>query len=289
MPEFFADAEAAFDDARFVIWGYPFDGTACFRKGTADGPEAIRFHSHNFESWLNELGLDLRDIPAHDWGDVVVAADQEANNRAIEEIVGRIAAAGKFPLGLGGEHSLTPPAVAALKRQFPELGVVILDAHLDYRDGYQGAKWSHAATARRVSEIVGPERVRSLGIRSLSREELRAAREDGLSYVETGWTELREHLSDLVEALDGPLYLSLDMDAIDPAFAPGVGTPEPFGMTPYEVLQVLNFLSDRLVGFDCVETCPPADHGNTAALAARLVRHTIGAVAKAQPHDGAAP
>ena len=222
MPEFFADAEAAFDDARFVIWGYPFDGTACFRKGTADGPEAIRFHSHNFESWLNELGLDLRDIPAHDWGDVVVAADQEANNRAIEE-------------------------------------------------------------------IVGPERVRSLGIRSLSREELRAAREDGLSYVETGWTELREHLSDLVEALDGPLYLSLDMDAIDPAFAPGVGTPEPFGMTPYEVLQVLNFLSDRLVGFDCVETCPPADNGNTAALAARLVRHTIGAVAKAQPHDGAAP
>ena len=113
--------------------------------------------------------------------------------------------------------------------------------------------------------------------------------QDGLSYVETGWTELREHLSDLVEALDGPLYLSLDMDAIDPAFAPGVGTPEPFGMTPYEVLQVLNFLSDRLVGFDCVETCPPADNGNTAALAARLVRHTIGAVAKAQPHDGAAP
>ena len=73
------------------------------------------------------------------------------------------------------------------------------------------------------------------------------------------------------------------MDAIDPAFAPGVGTPEPFGMTPYEVLQALNFLSDRLVGFDCVETCPPADNGNTAALAARLVRHALGAVVKAQP------
>ena len=88
--------------------------------------------------------------------------------------------------------------------------------------------------------------------------------------------------SDIVDTLDGPLYLSLDMDAIDPAFAPGVGTPEPFGMTPYEVLQVLNFLSDRLVGFDCVETCPPADNGNTAALAARLVRHALGAVVKAQ-------
>ena len=283
MPEFFADAEAAFDDARFVIWGYPFDGTACFRKGAAAGPAAIRHHSHNFESWLNELGLDLRDVPAHDWGDVEVVADQEANNRAIGKIVDRIGTAGKFPVGLGGEHSLTPPAVAALKQHYPELVVVVLDAHLDYRDGYQGAKWSHAATTRRVSEIVGVERVRVIGVRSLSREEQQAAREDGLNYVETGWADLREHLSDIIDALDGPLYLSLDMDAIDPAFAPGVGTPEPFGMTPYEVLQALNFLSDRLVGFDCVETCPPADNGNTAALAARLVRHALGAVVKAQP------
>ena len=282
MPEFFADAEAAFDDARFVIWGYPFDGTACFRKGAADGPEAIRHHSHNFESWLNELGLDLRDVPTHDWGDVETVADQEANNSAIGEIVDRIGAAGKFPVGLGGEHSLTPPAVAALKQHYPNLTVVILDAHLDYRDGYQGAKWSHAATTRRVSEIVGVECVRVIGVRSLSREEQQAARGDDLSYIETGWADLREHLSDIVDALDGPLYLSLDMDAIDPAFAPGVGTPEPFGMTPYEVLQVLNFLSDRLVGFDCVETCPPADNGNTAALAARLVRHALGAVVKAQ-------
>jgi len=282
VPEFFADAEAAFDDARFVIWGYPFDGTACFRKGAADGPEAIRHHSHNFESWLNELGLDLRDVPTHDWGDVETAADQEANNSAIGEIVDRIGAAGKFSVGLGGEHSLTPPAVAALKQYYPNLTVVVLDAHLDYRDGYQGAKWSHAATTRRVSEIVGVECVRVIGVRSLSREEQQAAREDDLSYIEAGWVDLREHLSDIVDALDGPLYLSLDMDAIDPAFAPGVGTPEPFGMTPYEVLQVLNFLSDRLVGFDCVETCPPADNGNTAALAARLVRHALGAVVKAQ-------
>jgi|TARA_B100000959_G_scaffold81950_1_gene87207 agmatinase len=282
VPEFFADAEAAFDDARFVIWGYPFDGTACFRKGAADGPEAIRHHSHNFESWLNELGLDLRDVPTHDWGDVETVADQEANNSAIGEIVDRIGAAGKFSVGLGGEHSLTPPAVAALKQYYPNLTVVVLDAHLDYRDGYQGAKWSHAATTRRVSEIVGVECVRVIGVRSLSREEQQAAREDDLSYIEAGWVDLREHLSDIVDALDGPLYLSLDMDAIDPAFAPGVGTPEPFGMTPYEVLQVLNFLSDRLVGFDCVETCPPADNGNTAALAARLVRHALGAVVKAQ-------
>ena len=282
MPEFFADAEAAFDDARFVIWGYPFDGTACFRKGAADGPEAIRHHSHNFESWLNELGLDLRDVPTHDWGDVETVADQEANNSAIGEIVDRIGAAGKFSVGLGGEHSLTPPAVAALKQHYPNLTVVILDAHLDYRDGYQGAKWSHAATTRRVSEIVGVECVRVIGVRSLSREEQQAARGDDLSYIEAGWADLREHLSDIVDTLDGPLYLSLDMDAIDPAFAPGVGTPEPFGMTPYEVLQVLNFLSDRLVGFDCVETCPPADNGNTAALAARLVRHALGAVVKAQ-------
>ena len=304
---YFADAEAPFDAARFVLFGYPYDGTACFRRGTARAPREIRRYSYNFETHLIELGIDLTDIPIHDWGDIASGGDgkgerdgircdgwgegragggPEAHHRAIGELVMRILAAKAFPVGLGGEHSLTPPVVRALAEHHAELGVVVLDAHLDYRDGYEGHHWSHAATVRRVADIVGPERVWVIGVRSASHDEVRTARADGLRYIETGWSDLREHLADVVDGLSGPLYLSLDMDAIDPAFAPGVGTPEPFGMTPYEVLQTINLLSDRLVGFDCVEVCPPADNGNTAAIAARLVRHLLGAVQRAQPREG---
>ena len=93
---------------------------------------------------------------------------------------------------------------------------------------------------------------------------------------------MREYLTDIIDEMDGPIYLSLDMDAIDPGFAPGVGTPEPFGMTPYEVLQTINFFSDRIVAFDCVEVCPPYDNGNTSALAARIIRHLMGAIWQSQ-------
>ena len=124
--------------------------------------------------------------------------------------------------------------------------------------------------------------MRSVGIRSVSQSEITEARSVGLKFVESGWTELREYLADVIDDLDGPVYLSLDMDAIDPAFAPGVGTPEPFGMTPYEVVQTINFFADRIVGFDCVEVCPPHDNGNTSALAARLTRHLVGAVWQSQ-------
>ena len=147
---------------------------------------------------------------------------------------------------------------------------------------YKRQPLSHATVTRRVSEIVGIEKVRPVGIRSVSQSEISEARSVGLNFLESGWTELREYLSDVIEDLEGPIYLSLDMDAVDPAFAPGVGTPEPLGMTPYEVIQTVNFFADRIVGFDCVEVCPPHDNGNTSALAARLIRHLVGAVWQSQ-------
>ncbi len=282
MSEFFADAEASFADSRFVYYGYPFDGTACFRKGSSKAPDEIRKNSYNFETYLMELGIDISDISANDWGNLEVTSNQEKNEVELFNLVSKIASENKFPIGLGGEHSLTPPAVRALHDKYPTLGVVILDAHLDFRKEYDNNSLSHATVTRRVSEIVGIDNVRSIGIRSVSQNEITEARAVGLKFIETGWTEVREYLSDAIEGLDGPVYLSLDMDAIDPAFAPGVGTPEPFGMTPYEVLQTINFFADRIVGFDCVEVCPPYDNGNTSALAARLVRHLVGAVWQSQ-------
>ena len=186
--------------------------------------------------------------------------NQETNEKALYDLVSKIVTSNKFPVGLGGEHSLTPSAVKALHEIYPTLAVVILDAHLDFRKEYEGNPLSHATVTRRVSEIVGINNVRPIGIRSVSQSEITEARAIGLKFIETGWTEVREYLSDAIEDLEGPVYLSLDMDAIDPGFAPGVGTPEPFGMTPYEVLQTINFFADRIVGFDCVVVCPPHDN-----------------------------
>lgn len=282
MTEFFADAEASFNDAKFVYYGYPFDGTACFRKGTSQAPDEIRKHSYNFETYLMELGVDLRDISANDWGNLEVKSSQKKAEEEIEELVYKIVSSNKFPVGIGGEHSMTPAAVRAVQAKYPNLAVVILDAHLDFRQEYEGNPMSHATVTRRLIDIVGLDRVRPVGIRSVSQAEISEARTIGLKFIESGWTELREYLTDIIDELDGPVYLSLDMDAIDPAFSPGVGTPEPFGMTPYEVLQTINFFSDRIVGFDCVEVCPPHDNGNTSALAARIIRHLVGAIWQSQ-------
>ena len=282
MSEFFADAEASYNEARFVYYGYPFDGTACFRKGSSEAPDEIRKNSYNFETYLLELGIDLSDISANDWGNLETTDNQDKNEKLLENLVSKIVNEGKFPIGLGGEHSLTPAAVKAAHSKYPNLAVVILDAHLDFRNEYEGNPKSHATVTRRVSDIVGIDNVRSIGIRSVSQSEITEARSVGLKFIESGWTELREYLVDVIEDLDGPVYLSLDMDVIDPAFAPGVGTPEPFGMTPYEIIQTINFFADRIVGFDCVEVCPSYDNGNTSALAARLTRHLVGAVWQSQ-------
>ena len=211
-----------------------------------------------------------------------ITKDQGKNEAKLEELVTKIVSSNKFPIGIGGEHSMTPAAVRAVQSKYPNLAVVILDAHLDFRQEYEGNENSHATVTRRLTNIVGLDKVRPVGIRSVSQSEISEARTIGLKFIESGWTELIEYLTDIIDELDCPIYLSLDMDAIDPAFAPGVGTPEPFGMTPYEVLQTINFFSDRIVAFDCVEVSPPYDNGNTSALAARIIRHLIGAIWQSQ-------
>ena len=278
MSKFLADAEESLEESKLDINGYQYDGTACFRKGTAKAPDAIREQSFNFETNLMELGVDLVDVPANDWGNIELGENQEENNSRIKSLVSEIISNNKFPIGLGGEHSLTPPVIEAMVEKYPNLNVLIMDAHLDFRDGYEGNHWSHASTTRRIFDLLGPNNIWLLGVRSASSTEVSEARASKLNYTESGWVDLREHLADMLDLFQGPLYLSLDMDVIDPAFAPGIGTPEPFGMTPYEVVQTINFVSDNLVGFDCVEVCPPFDNGNTSALAARLTRHLMGIV-----------
>jgi len=271
----FADANSSFNDAKFVIFGVPFDSTSSFRSGSRFAPNRIREASYNFETYLMEQDVDLIDIPFHDAGNLDEYGNVDEMTGAVEDAVKKILP--KFPILIGGEHSLTIGAVKTLKN----VSVVFIDAHLDFREEYLGIKNSHACVSRRVSEIVGIENVFSIGVRSFSREEKNDAEKLGLKYV-SSFDVKEKGIENIIRNLNlkKKIYLSLDMDGVDPAFAPGVGNPEPFGLTPLDVVKCIKILSDRLVGFDVTEVCPPYDNGNTSLLGARIIRDLIGCAGK---------
>jgi agmatinase len=180
---------------------------------------------------------------------------------------------------LGGEHSASPPVVRAFTEAGKKVGVIQFDAHLDFRDQYLGVQNSHACAARRISEAVGVDNVIVIGVRSFCKEEIDDAKDLGLKY----FTAEQVHDQGIVKVMDQALdhiqadeiYLTVDADGLDPAYAPGVGNPEPFGLSDRDLKRTIDMTASRLVGFDFVEVCPPFDNGNTSALAARIVREVI--------------
>jgi agmatinase len=274
----FADAGASFEEARFVVLGVPFDRTTSFRPGARFGPDSIRQHSSNFETYDLETGVDLADVPVHDLGNTDEFGNAADMAHTVREELKPIYAAGKIPITFGGDHACSPPCVEA----YPEpgaLGVLYVDAHLDFRSSYLGDSRSHACSARRIVERVGPRNVVVLGVRSVSREEVEDNRSIGMAYI-TAHEIARDGIESAVQKAlimlkSDRVYVSIDIDAIDPAYAAGTGTPEPFGLTPRDVKHALGQVAPRLAGLDIMEVSPPFDNGNTSALAARLAREAI--------------
>jgi len=278
-PTTFADAQASFEEAEFVIVGIPFDRTTSFRPGARFGPDSIRMHSWNFESYDLETGIDLSEAPVHDLGNAEEFGSSEDMVRTVREEIGPIYAAGKVPIVLGGDHACSPPVVEAYPSNAPHLGVLYLDAHMDFRDNYLGDRRSHACSSRRILERVGSRNIVVLGVRSVSREEVDDNKAIGMGFI-TAHEIAREGIQSVVQrALNmlktDRLYISLDIDAIDPAYAGATGTPEPFGLTPRDVKYIIGQAAPRLAGFDIMEVSPPYDTGNTSLLAARLAREAI--------------
>lgn len=272
----FADAVASFDDARVVIFGVPFDRTCSFRSGSRWAPDAIREASYNFETYMMEHGRDILDVKFHDLGNLPDFSTSAEMVKEVSSTSEGIVKAGKIPLAIGGEHSIAPAVVRGLRK---DVGVIGLDAHLDFRDAYLGDKWSHACSQRRIGEHVGFDRTVYAGVRSFSAEEKEDRERLSLSFI----SAYEIHQRGIERAIDRALHavgrekihLTIDTDAIDPAFAPGVGNPEPFGLTPLQVKAVVNALAPRLVGMDINEVSPAWDQGQTALLAARLIREAI--------------
>jgi agmatinase len=279
----FADSNSDYQKSRYVICGVPFDGTSCFRTGSRLAPKEIRAASYNFETYSSFFDIDLIDVDIHDAGDLEVAATIDETLEMITIEAEKYFKDGKIPVMLGGEHSLTFPFVNACKKKYPDLGFVVLDAHLDLRQEYMGEKNSHACISRHIIEDV-TKQYAAVGIRSGNKEEYDYASENNIkvfSAEDVFSKGIEKVIEDIRKEIKGPIYLSVDLDAIDPAYAPALGTPEPYGLTPRDVRELISCLASKIMGFDLVEIVPEYDSGGTALLGAKLVRDFIAASSRA--------
>lgn len=261
--------------ASAVILGVPMDFTTTFRHGTSLGPLHIRLLSEGLEEYSLQLDRDLADYIYYDAGDVILPpGDVKEGLRRIKSVAEHFLSSKKFLLVLGGEHLLSLPVIEAVSRLYPALAVLHFDAHADLRNEYQGATLSHATVMRRVADAVGGDNIFQAGIRSSTRQELVYARLHTNLFPE----EVASSLDKILSAIrNRPVYITLDIDVVDPAYAPGTGAPEPGGCTPQEIIQALHCLkSTQVVGMDLVEVNPVYDpSGRTSLLAAKLVREAI--------------
>ncbi|MBZ3935346.1 agmatinase [Methanimicrococcus blatticola] len=281
VPTTFFDAIYDYEDAEYVIFGAPFDNTSSFRTGSRWAPDKMREMAINFETYSPKYDLDMTDILVHDAGNAFVSVNIDETLEWIYEDAKQIVDDGKFPIMLGGEHSLTYAPVKACYDACDEkddFAVLVLDAHFDLRTDFRGLKNNHACVSRHILEDITKKYV-SIGIRSGPREEWEYAAEEGIKFYsnedvfEMG---IKEIIKETMEYLNSDhIYLSLDMDALDPAFCPGLGTPEPFGMTDREVREVLRAFAPKTIGFDIVEIAPEYDNGQSAILATKLMREFI--------------
>ncbi|MCD6275802.1 MAG: agmatinase [Thermoplasmata archaeon] len=277
----FADANSDLSSSYFVIFGVPFDGTSSYRQGSKFAPDEMRKASYNLESYLLEHDFDMRSVRIHDMGNIGTLDEFGDVREVIDTVYSTfISLKDKFPIMLGGEHSITIGAAKFLKEKMDDVGIIFIDAHADFRDEYLGNKYSHACVARRAYEYMRGKII-SIGVRSASKEESIDAKKLGYQWIssydfmEKGWKDSIEEALEILNV--EKIYLSIDIDGIDPSYAPGTGTPEYFGLKPIDVKRIIKFLGRKLIGADIVEICPPCDNGNTAVLGARLVQEIIAA------------
>lgn len=275
----FIGAESGFDEARAVIFGAPYDSTTSFRPGTRFGPSAVRTESFGIETYSPYQDRDLEtDVRVHDAGDLELPFG--APDRALDMIEAKaseILDAGKIPVLLGGEHLVTLGAVRAAAKRFPDLRIIHFDAHADLREDYLGVKLSHACVMRRCHDVLGDGRIWQFGIRSGTRDEFAFMK---AGHVTTEPFSVKT-LSSLEFAAGTPVYLTVDLDVLDPSEFPGTGTQEAGGLKFAELLSALTEIFSRfnVVAFDNVELSPALDpSGRSTALACKLLREEMLAI-----------
>lgn len=274
--ETFIGCDAAFADARLVLFGAPFDSTTSFRPGARFGSSAMRHESFGIETYSPYQDRDLTDCAIFDSGDLELCfGSAEAALADVEARAAEILKADKMPILLGGEHLVTLGSVRAVAKKYPNLHIIHFDAHADLRDDYLGAKLSHACVIRRCHDILGDGRIHQFCIRSGDRAEFRFAR----AHTELhpfGFEGLDAVCARLI-AENAPVYLTIDLDCLDPACFPGTGTPEAGGVTfPQLLTAILQVAQLNVVAADLNELAPMLDpSGASTAMACKVLRELL--------------
>jgi agmatinase len=266
------------ENSRFVILGAPYDSTTTYRPGTRFAPSSIREASINIETFCNLAKEYLEHINFYDAGDLdVIGLDIHECLRRVSVAVEDIHASGRYPVIIGGEHTITYAPIRSIR---PDL-IMVFDAHLDLRDEYpHGMKISHATVMRRIYEDLAIKNIVYIGSRAWSKEEHEFSKKINAKVFDVFW--IRKNMREVIDSLkllikkSEKYYISFDMDVIDPSHAPGVSNPEPNGLYTYEIFSILNdIVGEKLAGFDLVEVCPSYDNGITSILAAKILQETI--------------
>lgn len=265
----FISANASFEEGKIVILGCPYDGSASFRPGARFGPSAIRRASWGIETFSPYFERDLSQLKVHDMGDLELPlGEKKMSLDLIRKALRKILSEKKFPILLGGDHLITLPIVEEILRLHPHLHLLQIDAHTDLREDYLGDTLSHSTVMKRVVDLVGKGRLFQIGIRSGIEEEFRLARRMK-SIVPLDQDSLRSMVKRL---RNKPVYVTLDLDVIDPSLLPGVGTPEPGGLTFQGFLSLLKQIQSlRVIGFDMVELTPDYDPTQISSITASVI------------------
>jgi agmatinase len=284
----FSGCQTQFEKSDYVILGVPFDVTSTYRTGARSGPVAIRQASLNIETYSFRTGIDVEDLRLHDLGDLHVSTDTEKTLEMLQKVIEDIKKAGKTPVTIGGEHTITYGIAKGLGKTASKTAIVSFDAHLDLRNEYSGLKMSHTTFMRRTNEDVKPARIIEIGTRAVCKEELKYAKEAGIAFFTTqfirkeGTDHVARQLRNELEEYER-VYVSVDMDILDPAFVPAVQNPEGDGLEMHHLLDILMEICDRrVVGFDVLEIAPDYDLGVSAVQAARVIFEMLCSIEKSK-------
>jgi agmatinase len=273
----FSGLQKPFEKAKYVIFGVPFDATSTYRTGARFGPNAIRQASLNIETYSFRSGIDVEDLALYDAGDLHVSTDAKKTVDMTKLVVEDILAAGKMPVALAGEHTVTLGIARGLGAKAAKTAIVSFDAHLDLRTEFLGLTLSHTTFMQLINETVKPAKIIEVGTRSVCKEELAYAKKAGVEFftsqqiIKQGSEQIVKQLKEKLAPYEN-LYLTVDMDVLDPAFVPAVQNPEPEGITPTALLDIVCALCDkRVIGFDVLEIAPIYDQGVSAVVAAKVM------------------
>jgi agmatinase len=273
----FSGMQKTLEEAKYVIFGVPFDATSSYRSGARFGPNAIRQASLNIESYSFRSGIDVEDLAVYDAGDLHVSPDAAKTIDMTRLVAEEILNAGKIPIAIGGEHTITLGIAKALGKKAAKTAVLSFDAHLDLRYEFLDSTLSHTTFMQLINGEVKPAKIIEVGTRSVCKEELAYAKKTGIEFftsqqiIQKGSDQVAEQLKEKLASYDN-LYLTVDMDVLDPAFAPAVQNPEPEGISTTQLLDlVLAQCDKRVIGFDVSEIAPIYDQGASTVVAAKVI------------------